>query len=81
VDIGSDGTVPFRSGERISFTYLISQKYTGDEARLRILHEGAVKEVSVRLRSPRRLIPVHINNAPPSYYILGGASPPFYCRL
>ncbi len=32
VDIGSDGTVPFRSGERISFTYLISQKYTGDEA-------------------------------------------------
>ena len=26
VDIGSDGTVPFRSGERISFTYLISQK-------------------------------------------------------
>jgi hypothetical protein len=31
VEIGSDGTVPFRSGERISFTYLISQKYTGDE--------------------------------------------------
>ena len=29
VHIGSDGTVPFRSGERISFTYLISQKYTG----------------------------------------------------
>lgn len=72
VDIGSDGTVPFRSGERISFTYLISQKYTGDEAVLRILHERQVKEVSVRLRSPRRLVPVHINNAPPSYYILGG---------
>ncbi|KAL4419940.1 hypothetical protein ABPG75_007038 [Micractinium tetrahymenae] len=72
VDIGSDGTVPFRSGERISFTYLISQKYTGDEAVLRILHQRQVKEVSVRLRSPRRLVPVHINNAPPSYYILGG---------
>ena len=42
------------------------------QARLRILHNGEVKEVSVRLRSPRRLIPVHINNAPPSYYILGG---------
>ena len=26
----------------------------------------------MRLRSPRRLIPVHINNRPPSYYILGG---------
>lgn len=73
VDIGGDGTVPFRSGERISFTYLISQKYTGDEARLRILHNRAVKEVCVRsLRSPRRLVPVHINNAAPSYFILGG---------
>ena len=30
-EIGHDGTVPFRSGERISFTYLISKKYTGDE--------------------------------------------------
>ena len=43
------------------------------QARLRILHKCQVKEVSVKLRSPRRLIPVHINNAPPSYYILGGA--------
>lgn len=42
------------------------------QAVLRVLHNKAVKEVSVHLRSPRRLIPVHINNAPPSYYILGG---------
>ena len=26
VDIGSDGTVPFRLGERINFSFLISQK-------------------------------------------------------
>jgi hypothetical protein len=25
VDISNDGTVPFRSGERISFSYLVSQ--------------------------------------------------------
>jgi hypothetical protein len=25
VDIANDGTVPFRSGERISFSYLVSQ--------------------------------------------------------
>ena len=30
-DIANDGTVPFRSGERISFSYLISQKYTDDQ--------------------------------------------------
>ena len=33
-DIANDGTVPFRSGERISFSYLVSRKYTGDEVRL-----------------------------------------------
>lgn len=32
-DIANDGTVPFRSGERISFSYLISQKYTDEEVR------------------------------------------------
>lgn len=31
VDIACDGTVPFRSGERIGFSYLITQKYTKQE--------------------------------------------------
>ena len=32
-DIANDGTVPFRSGERISFSYLISQKFTDEQVR------------------------------------------------
>jgi PDZ domain len=36
VDIGNDGTVPFRSGERISFSYLVSQKYQGETVRAAI---------------------------------------------
>ena len=32
-DIANDGTVPFRSGERISFSYLVSKKYVGDKVR------------------------------------------------
>lgn len=32
-DIANDGTVPFRSGERISFSYLVSRKYVGEQAR------------------------------------------------
>ncbi|KAK4355718.1 hypothetical protein RND71_024689 [Anisodus tanguticus] len=34
VRVGSEGTVPFRSSERIAFRYLISQKFTGDIAEL-----------------------------------------------
>jgi S1-C subfamily serine protease len=72
VDIGVDGTVPFRSNERIGFSYLISQKMSGDEATLRILSDKIVKEVKVNLQKPYRLVPVHIENKPPSYYIIGG---------
>lgn len=72
VDIGVDGTVPFRSGERIGFSYLISQKMSVDKATLRILSNKEIKEVTVVLQKPYRLVPVHIENQPPSYYIIGG---------
>ncbi|GAB4815905.1 hypothetical protein N2152v2_002951 [Parachlorella kessleri] len=72
VEIGNDGTVPFRSGERIGFSYLISQKYTGDTAQLSLLRGGEPLEVTVSLKGARRLIPVHINNRPPSYFIVAG---------
>ncbi|KDD74963.1 hypothetical protein H632_c960p1 [Helicosporidium sp. ATCC 50920] len=114
VAIGSDGTVPFRFGERIGFNYLVSQKYTGDSAQLgvrrarrdgdsakqsvgvscvRQLPVPKVPKVSARgtsktaasqphasevclfelqLQAFSRLIPVHIDNRPPSYFIYGG---------
>ena len=34
IDIANDGTVPFRSGERISFNYLVSKKYTSEQVEL-----------------------------------------------
>eukprot|EP00884_Botryococcus_braunii_P012078 jgi/Botrbrau1/20871/Bobra.0135s0006.1 len=72
IDIGNDGTVPFRRGERISFSYLISQKYTGEEASLRFLHDGISQTKKVKLVTAHRLIPVHIKGEPPPYFIIGG---------
>ena len=60
VDVANDGTVPFRSGERLTFSYLVSQKYVGETAELRLLHDGEERVVSVRLDAPVRLIPFHI---------------------
>ena len=42
VDIANDGTVPFRSGERISFNYLVSRKYTKEEVSLTAAHVRTV---------------------------------------
>lgn len=55
VNIANDGTVPFRTGERIAFSYLVSQKYTNDIATLGILHQGKQKTVTVKLQVGRRL--------------------------
>ena len=76
VDIANDGTVPFRSGQRISFTYLVCRKYIGDVVEVKLLkrRREAARQVSVEveLRAPHRLIPVHIMEKPPTYFIMGG---------
>lgn len=42
------------------------------QAELRVLAGGKVKHVSVELSTPARLVPVHIKNRPPSYFIFAG---------
>ncbi|KAL3529564.1 hypothetical protein ACH5RR_008886 [Cinchona calisaya] len=72
VDIANDGTVPFRHGERIGFSYLISQKYTGDTAAIKVLRNSETIKFDIKLATHRRLIPAHNRGKPPSYYIIAG---------
>ncbi|KAH7866482.1 hypothetical protein Vadar_021003 [Vaccinium darrowii] len=72
VDIANDGTVPFRHGERIGFSYLVTQKYTGDVAAIKVLRSSETLKFNVKLKSHRRLIPAHNKGRPPSYYIVAG---------
>ena len=62
-----------RTGERISFHYLISQKYTGDQVRLDVLRDGETLELDVRLASPDALVPLHLGGLGPSFLIMAGA--------
>ncbi|XP_022954937.1 protease Do-like 9 [Cucurbita moschata] len=72
VDIANDGTVPFRHGERIGFSYLVSQKYTGDSATIKVLRNSETLSFTYQLSSYRRLIPAHSEGKAPSYYIIAG---------
>ncbi|KAM0033657.1 putative peptidase Do [Helianthus debilis subsp. tardiflorus] len=72
VNVANDGTVPFRHGERIGFSYLVSQKYTGDKALVKILRNSKTHEFNIKLATHKRLIPAHIGGKPPSYYIIAG---------
>ncbi|CAI5945693.1 unnamed protein product [Closterium sp. NIES-64] len=72
VAVANDGTVPFRKGERIGFSYLVSQKYEGETAQINVLRGGKVLQLQVELRRHKRMVPVHIAGLPPSYFIVAG---------
>ncbi|KAL0385047.1 UNVERIFIED_CONTAM: Protease Do-like 9 [Sesamum radiatum] len=72
VDIAEDGTVPFRHGERIGFSYLVSQKYTDDSAEIEVFRNSEHLKFKVDLGTHTRLVPAHNNGKPPSYYIIAG---------
>lgn len=72
INIANDGTVPFRHGERIGFSYLVSQKFSGESAVVKVLRQSKVYEFSIKLATHKRLIPAHIRGNPPSYYIVAG---------
>ncbi|CAN6477605.1 unnamed protein product [Victoria cruziana] len=72
IDIANDGTVPFRHGERIGFSYLVSQKYTGESAAVKVLRDSKIVEFDVEVVTHKRLVPAHIKGKPPSYYIIAG---------
>lgn len=72
VPVANEGTVPFRSTERIAFGFLISQKFTGDTAELGIIREGKKMNVLTTLKPRVHLVPYHIEGGQPSYLIVAG---------
>lgn len=72
VELANDGTVPFRVNERISFTYLVAQKHVGDRAQVTILREGLINDYEIELKRMESLVPAHLDNGSPSYFILAG---------
>jgi len=72
VELANDGTVPFRVNERISFTSLVAQKHVGNRAKVTILREGLISDFEIELKRMESLVPAHLDNGSPSYFILAG---------
>lgn len=74
--IGNDGTVKFRKSERVSFTWLVAQKFYGDKVHLSVQRGGERLELEeVHLLPEEQLVPVHLFNTlhqGPSYLIYAG---------
>lgn len=61
-----------REKERIAFNYLTSQKYSGEQAVLDIWREKKAMQVTVQLSRPRFLVPLHLANQDPSFFVVAG---------
>lgn len=72
IQVASDGTVPFREKERIAFNYLTSQKYSGEQAVLDVWRDGQEVQLTIQLMRPRLLVPLHLANADPSFFVVAG---------
>ncbi|GMH32328.1 hypothetical protein BSKO_00162 [Bryopsis sp. KO-2023] len=72
VRIANDGTVPFRNGERIMYPYLMAQKFVGDVAHFQVLRDGRMMKLQVELSRYEPLVPPHLENRDPSFFILAG---------
>jgi len=74
--IGNDGTVRFRKHERVMYTWLVAQKFYGEEAKLTVLRQGEQMELTIEsLAAEAPLVPIHLFNKPkpgPSYFIVAG---------
>ena len=58
--ISCDGTTPFRTGERIMFSFLVSQRFVGDRVTVTVRRDGAVHDLDMTLTCPTFLVPPHL---------------------
>lgn len=74
IPVSNTGTVPYRSGEQISFHYIISNKFIGDLVRLLVLRQGKCTEITYKLgeSAENRLVPVHELKHRPEYFVTAG---------
>ena len=70
--MGSDGTVPFRTGERIAWSYLVTKRFIGDKVTVQVLRNKKVQSLDLQLSKAKQLIPYDLGNKDPSYFLAGG---------
>ncbi|KAG5543072.1 hypothetical protein RHGRI_015980 [Rhododendron griersonianum] len=72
ININNDGTVPFKRGQRIEFSYLITRKYKGDKIAFRLLRDSKIHEFITELPTHKQFVPANTTGMPLRYYIIAG---------
>jgi S1-C subfamily serine protease len=70
--VASDGSVPFRTHDRVHFSYLVSRHQVGDNVGVDVLRRGEPHHLTIRLRRLAALVPPPQPERRPSYVIFAG---------
>ncbi|KAM9959095.1 hypothetical protein ACTFIR_000149 [Dictyostelium discoideum] len=72
VSVADDGSIAFRRRERISFGYLFSNHFIGDQIDLTVLRNGERLNVRVPLVNQFSVVPFQMYDSRPSYFVYSG---------
>eukprot|EP01084_Bolivina_argentea_P210783 358657_1 len=76
ISLGEDGTIPYEYPEdgvaRINHRYIISNKFCGDEVKLKILRDGKILDITIIINIIDYLVPIVLYEKPVTYFIFGG---------
>lgn len=72
VPIADDGTIFFRRGERLLFTYIPSTKFVGETCAVGVWRDGKELTLTFQLECRKPLVPLHLHDELPTYYVYAG---------
>jgi S1-C subfamily serine protease len=70
--VANDGTIAFRKGERIHFTYPLDLHQIGDSMKIKVLRDKKPLALTVTLKGEVRLVPLVQYDKKPTYFIFDG---------
>lgn len=75
-EVANDATIAWRNNQRIGFVYVVEQKQIGDHLSLRVLRDGAQRDLDIPLLIAKQAnddpVPRIAYESRPTYYIVGG---------
>ena len=70
--VASDGSIPFRKGERIHFSHLVAQRHVGEIIEAEYWRDDAMHHCNIALKPPQYLIPEDTYDVKPTYFLYAG---------
>jgi len=70
--IANDGSIALGTQQRLSYQYVIQQKFLGETVKVRLLRQNEVRELDVPVQPIRELVPQIAYDEPQPYFLYGG---------